>query len=156
MTRAYLALGSNVGDRAAFLAAARHEVERAGIQIRRASAVHCTAPFGVHDQPDFLNQVLEVSTELEPLPLLDTCQGIERALGRTPAPRWGPREVDIDVLLYGDLQLQTERLTIPHPGLAERPFVLELLDQLAPDLRPPGATWTVAERLRELARRSPG
>lgn len=150
MTRAYLALGSNRGDRAAYLAAARAQLTEAGITIVRASAERETEPFGVRDQPRFLNQVVEVETALDPLALLEVCQRTEQMVGRTPSPRWGPREIDIDVLLYGDQALRTARLTIPHPGLGERAFVLALLHELAPDLRPPGVEWTVTERLRQL------
>ncbi len=148
--RAYLALGSNCGDRADFLAGARDRLQAAGVRILRASAVRETEPFGVRAQPDFLNQVLEVETDLEPDALLDVCQGIERALGRTPSGRWGPREIDVDLLLYGDRLFSTDRLTIPHPGISERRFLLTLLSELSPDLRPPGTEWTVSERLREL------
>jgi len=148
--RAYLALGSNLGNRAGFLAAARDRLAAAGVRILRSSEVRETAPIGVRDQPDFLNQVLEVETNLDPDALLDVCQGLERALGRTPAARWGPREIDVDILLYEDRRLGTDRLTIPHPGIGQRRFLLALLSELEPDLRPPGAGWTVSERLRQL------
>jgi 2-amino-4-hydroxy-6-hydroxymethyldihydropteridine diphosphokinase len=150
MTVAYLALGSNRGDRAGYLEAAHRRLPEVGVTILRSSAVHETKPWGVRDQDDFLNQVLEVETALEPAALLEACKLVERDVGRTPSPRWGPREIDIDVLLYDDLQLATERLTVPHPGLGERAFVLAPLCELAPDLRPPGQAWTVAERLRAL------
>lgn len=150
MTHAYLALGSNRGDRAAYLAAARAQLIEAGIAILRASAERETEPFGVRDQPVFLNQVVEVDTALDPLALLEVCQRTEQLVGRTPSPRWGPREIDIDVLLYGDLEVHSARLTIPHSGLGERAFVLALLQDMAPDLRPPGVRWTVSERLRQL------
>jgi 2-amino-4-hydroxy-6-hydroxymethyldihydropteridine diphosphokinase len=149
VTRAYLALGSNRGDRAAYLAAARTQLTEAGITIVRASAERETEPFGVRDQPRFLNQVVEIETALDPMALLEVCQRTEQVVGRTPSPHWGPREIDIDVLLYGDQELRSARLTIPHPGLGERAFVLTLLQELAPDLRPPGVAWTVSERLRQ-------
>ncbi len=150
MTLAYLALGSNRGDRAGYLKAARTRLPESGVTILRESSVHETRPWGGREQRDFLNQVLEVDTALEPAALLEACKEIERAVGRTPSPRWGPREIDIDVLLYGDLQLATDRLTVPHPALGERAFVLAPLSELAPTLRPPGRSWTVAERLRAL------
>lgn len=150
MTLAYLALGSNRGDRAGYLEAARRQLPEVGVTILRSSSVHETKPYGLREQGDFLNQVLEVETALEPLALLEACQRVEREVGRTPSSRWGPREIDIDLLLYDDLQLATDRLTVPHPGLGERAFVMAPLSELAPDLRPPGQAWTVAERLRAL------
>ncbi|TMD14095.1 MAG: 2-amino-4-hydroxy-6-hydroxymethyldihydropteridine diphosphokinase [Chloroflexi bacterium] len=130
MTRAWLALGSNLGDRAAYLASARAALEREGIQILTASTVLETEPVGVTEQPAFLNQVLEVETQLQPRSLLDTVKRLERELGRSPGPRWGPREIDIDILRYQGLQVDEPGLTIPHPEIGHRPFLRRLLAEI--------------------------
>lgn len=130
MTRVWLALGSNLGDRAGYLAAARAALPRAGVTLVRASRVAETEPVGVHDQPRFLNQVLEVETSLEPHPLLETVKRIEQQLGRTPGERWGPREIDIDILRFGGRRVDEPDLHIPHAELQNRPFLLELLEDL--------------------------
>jgi len=130
MTRAWLALGSNLGDRAAYLASARAALEREGIQILTASTVLETEPVGVTEQPAFLNQVLEVETQLQPRSLLDTVKRLERDLGRSPGPRWGPREIDIDILRYQGLQVDEPGLTIPHPEIGHRPFLRRLLAEI--------------------------
>jgi 2-amino-4-hydroxy-6-hydroxymethyldihydropteridine diphosphokinase len=130
MTRVWLALGSNVGDRAAYLAAARAALPKAGITLIRESHVAETAPIGVTDQPAFLNQVLEAETELEPGPLLQTVKTIEEQLGRQKRIRWGPREIDIDILRYDEREVNESNLRIPHPELQNRPFLLELLKEI--------------------------
>jgi len=130
MTRAWLALGSNLGDRAAYLASARAALEREGIQILTASTVLETEPVGVTEQPAFLNQVLEVETQLQPRSLLDTVKRLERELGRSPGPRWGPREIDMDILRYQGLQVDEPGLTIPHPEIDHRPFLRRLLAEI--------------------------
>lgn len=137
MTVAYLALGSNLGDRDRLLALAAEELDRRGVRILRSSRVIETEPFGVTDQPRFLNQVLEVEWAGSPRELLETAKAVEAALGRTPTYRWGPREIDIDILLFGDLELAEEGLVIPHPGLAEREFVRIPLAELRPDILAP-------------------
>jgi len=126
--RGYLGLGSNEGDRLANLRSARDSLSER-LEVVRASSVYETAPQGeVPDQPDFLNAVLAIETELGPLELLGACKEVERGLGRAPGgARQGPRSIDIDVLLLGEIRLQTERLTLPHPELAARRFVLEPL-----------------------------
>jgi 2-amino-4-hydroxy-6-hydroxymethyldihydropteridine diphosphokinase len=130
----YLGLGTNLGDR-------QQNLERAlvlldatpGIQVTRVSAFHATAPFGVEDQPEFLNAVAEATTELDPSSLLAAVKAIERAMGRVPTYRWGPRVIDIDILLYDRLRWESPELTIPHPGILERPFVTKPLAELAPE-----------------------
>jgi 2-amino-4-hydroxy-6-hydroxymethyldihydropteridine diphosphokinase len=109
------------------------------VVVVRSSSVYETAPVGeVPDQRDFLNAVIEVSTDLEPLELLDTCKAIERDLGRTPGPRHGPRPIDVDLLLVDDVVLDTERLRLPHPEVGSRRFVLVPLLELNPELELPG------------------
>lgn len=131
MTRAWLALGSNLGDRAGYLQATRDSLARAGVTINRASAVTETEPVGVLTQPRFLNQVLEVETELEPRALLTTIKRLEAELGRQARERWGPREIDIDILRYDDRVVNEPGLTIPHPELPHRPFLQVLLEEVA-------------------------
>jgi len=142
MPRAFLGLGSNQGDRMAALQDAQTRLGAApGIRILQRSSVYETEPLGMIDQPWFLNQVLSVETTLEPLALLDTVQGVERALGRTRSIHWGPRIIDIDILLYGDESVSSERLTIPHPELAGRRFVLLPLVEVKPNARLPDGRW---------------
>ena len=135
----YLGLGSNEGDRLANLRAARAAIERHGVEVTASSSVYETAPQGeVTDQPDFLNACLRISTDLEPEALLDVCKEVERELGRAArGVRHGPRPIDVDVLLLGDLEHSSERLTLPHKEVATRRFVLEPLLELDPDLRLP-------------------
>ena len=138
----YLGLGSNEGDRLRNLREARDALARRGIAVTAASSVYETAPQGeVLDQPDFLNACLRIETELGPEELLDACKAVERELGRTPGgPRHGPRPVDVDVLLLGDLSLRSPRLTLPHPDLLRRRFVLDPLLELDHNLRLPDGT----------------
>ena len=139
---AYVGLGSNLGDRRALIAGA---LDR--LQPRRVSSIVETEPWGVTDQPRFLNAVAEIETELAPGALLDRLLDLERDLGRVRAERWGARTMDLDLLLYGDRQMNTPSLTVPHPRLHERLFVLEGLAELCPDLRVPGPDRTVRELL---------
>lgn len=151
MTKAYISLGSNLGDRAATLDEAIRQLSHTeGIGKLRRSGVIETEPVGKTDQPKFLNCVVEVETTLEPLKLLDRCQEIERRLGRKRTVRWGPRTIDLDILLYGDTTLKSDRLTLPHPEMTKRRFVLEPLCELAPDLVLPGGKKTVRELLKEV------
>ena len=148
----YLGLGSNEGDRLANLSAARAALERHGIEVTGASSVYETAPQGeVTDQADFLNACLRIRTELEPEQLLDACKQVERELGREPGGvRHGPRPIDVDVLLLGEGEHRSERLTLPHAEVTSRRFVLEPLLELDPDLQLPDGT-RLAERLAAVA-----
>jgi 2-amino-4-hydroxy-6-hydroxymethyldihydropteridine diphosphokinase len=140
--RAYLGLGSNQGDRLGALHAARAALTDRGLALVASSSVYETAPQGeVLDQPDFLNACLALDTDLKPEDLLDVCKGVERQLGRVPdGLRHGPRPIDVDVLLLGDLTHSSERLTLPHREVAARRFVLEPLLELDPDLALPDGT----------------
>ena len=135
----YLGLGSNGGDRLANLRAARGALGRHGIEVLASSSVYETAPQGeVTDQRDFLNACLRVRTELGPEELLGACKDVELELGRAPGgARHGPRPIDVDVLLLGDAEHRSERLTLPHAEVASRRFVLEPLLELDPDLALP-------------------
>jgi 2-amino-4-hydroxy-6-hydroxymethyldihydropteridine diphosphokinase len=138
----YLGLGSNEGDRLANLRAARVALGRNGVEVLAASSVYETAPQGeLTDQPDFLNAVLRVRTQLGPEQLLDACKAVERELGREPGGvRHGPRPIDVDVLLLGDTEFRSERLTLPHREVTSRRFVLEPLLELDPGLTLPDGT----------------
>jgi 2-amino-4-hydroxy-6-hydroxymethyldihydropteridine diphosphokinase len=138
--RGFLGLGSNLGDRRAHLAAAVGRLPEHGVSVLRSSSAYDTEPVGlVLDQPEFLNACLEIRTSLEPLELLDACKAVEREVGRYPGGvRHGPRVVDVDVLLLGDLVFESERLVLPHPQVSSRRFVLVPLLELEPDLRLPG------------------
>ena len=135
MTVCYLALGSNLGEREAHLARAREELEARGARILRQSTVHDTEPYGVLDQPRFLNQVLEVEWAGSPRELSRATQAVEAAVGRQETYRWGPREIDVAILLFGALTTEEKDLTIPHPGVAERDCVRAPLAELRPDTR---------------------
>ena len=150
---AYLSLGANLGDRAGQIAQALTLLEQAGVHITRRSALYETQPVDVTPQPWFLNCLVEVETELLPLGLLRVVQRIERQLGRQRHPEAatpGPRTIDIDIIFFGDHVVRLPELTIPHPRLAERRFVLEPLRELAPDFRHPITRKTAAEMLAEL------
>ncbi|HEY7064188.1 MAG TPA: 2-amino-4-hydroxy-6-hydroxymethyldihydropteridine diphosphokinase [Chloroflexota bacterium] len=142
----YLGLGSNLGDRAANLAAALTGLDAAGVAIRRCSSVYETEPVGVREQPWFLNLVAEATTALSPTALLQAATAVERAVGRTAGPRWGPRVVDVDILLYDDWQVAEidPWLVVPHPELWRRHFVLLPLHDLRPDLRAPDGSLLAA------------
>ncbi len=138
----FLGLGSNVGDRAAHLRAAVELLDERGVRVEAVSSAYETEPVGeVLDQPDFLNAAIRVSTDLEPEELLDACKAVEAERGRAlDAPRHSPRPLDVDLLLLGDLELVTGRLTLPHPEVTSRRFVLVPLLELDPDLALPGGT----------------
>jgi 2-amino-4-hydroxy-6-hydroxymethyldihydropteridine diphosphokinase len=147
----YLGLGSNVGDPAAHLRAAVELLKAEGIEVEAVSSTYVTEPVGeVLDQPDFLNAAVRIRTELEPEQLLDACKRVEAERGRSfDAPRHSPRPLDVDLLLLGDLELSTDRLTLPHREVATRRFVLVPLLELDPQLRLPDET-RLAEALAAL------
>jgi len=139
--RAYIGLGANLGDREAALDAALAALRaNRGIEVVAVSRVRETEPWGLAEQPPFLNAAAALETTLSPRGLMDALLAVERDLGRTRAgPRWGPRTIDLDLLLFGDEVIDEPGLTVPHPRLAERLFVLEPLNDLDPALVVPGA-----------------
>ena len=148
----YLGLGSNEGDRLATLRAARAALDGLGLEVTASSSVYETAPQGeVTDQPDFLNACVRIQTDLEPEGLLEVCKQVERELGRTPGGvRHGPRPIDVDVLLLGEREHSSHRLTLPHAEVTSRRFVLEPLLELDPHLTLPDGT-PLADRLAAVA-----
>ncbi len=133
--RSYIALGSNMGNKSKNISDAHKlmaEIE--GLQIGKHSSLYITAPWGKTDQEEFVNQVIEIETELSPLVLLHALQAVEIKLGRLRNEKWGPRIIDLDIILYGEEIIQLKELIVPHPYLYERLFVLIPLQEIEPDL----------------------
>lgn len=147
MTPVFLGLGSNIGDREAQIGLAVEELSRhPEIVLRRTSALYETEPVGYKAQPPFLNAVAELDTRLTAFELLETALAIEAKMGRKRQIHWGPRTIDLDILLYDNARIQSASLIVPHPRLQDRKFVLIPLMELAPDLLVPGTN----KRIRDL------
>lgn len=159
MKTIFVALGSNLGDRASNLQDAIARLEKGGLRVSARSAVYETEPMYVAAQPAFLNQVIQAETSLFPRQVLRTLQAIERAMGRVRKAANGPRIIDLDVLFYASAVIRLPELKIPHPRLQERRFVLEPLAEIAPNLRHPVLRKTIRELLagveRQGVRRAP-
>jgi 2-amino-4-hydroxy-6-hydroxymethyldihydropteridine diphosphokinase len=139
VTRAFVGLGANLGDREGTIGeAVRLLGERDGVHVVAVSTLRETDPVGVVDQPRFLNGAALVETDLGPRELLDALLAVERELGRVRDERWGPRTIDLDLLVFGEIELEEPGLTVPHPRLHERRFALEPLAELDPELTIPG------------------
>jgi 2-amino-4-hydroxy-6-hydroxymethyldihydropteridine diphosphokinase len=151
MKIAYLALGSNLGDRPGNLARAIEQLASTDLRVLRISSVWETEPRDLPDQPWFLNQVIEVETSLFPRQLLQRLHRVERSLGRVRAIPKGPRLIDIDILFFGRAVVASPDLKIPHPRMPDRRFVLEPLAELVPDLRHPVTRRTIRQMLSDVA-----
>lgn len=151
---AYIGMGSNIGDREANLSRAVAFLGQVnGVEVTAVSSYYNTAPVGYVQQPDFLNAAAEIKTTLSADELLQVCICIEKELGRERIIRWGPRTIDLDILLYGDRIINEEYLTVPHPRMHERDFVLEPLNEIAPQALHPVYRQTVREMYQVLLNR---
>ena len=147
----YIGFGSNIGDRLAHIQNAIHALSKTeGITLQKISSIYQTDPVGYETQAQFLNGVAAIQTDLPPLSLLRTLKDIEALVGRQHRIRWGPREIDLDILIYGDLCLHTEKLVVPHPEMHLRRFVLVPLVEIAPALVHPVLKETVQTLLERL------
>jgi 2-amino-4-hydroxy-6-hydroxymethyldihydropteridine diphosphokinase len=155
MAMVYLGIGSNLGDKQGNCLHALQSLSTKGVTITKRSSLYKTHPWGVEDQPDFMNMAIEAETSLSPTELLLALKEIENEMGRKVGSRWGPRLIDLDVLLYDDRIVQSEDLVIPHPLLHRRDFVLLPLMEISPERVHPVLNKTIHELTRELIRRGP-
>jgi 2-amino-4-hydroxy-6-hydroxymethyldihydropteridine diphosphokinase len=133
MAVAYIGIGSNLGNRRYNCLKAIELLRQGGLRVSKVSLLYETEPWGVRGQPRFINMAAEIETDLPPRKLLALLKAIEKRMGRIKAEQWGPRRIDLDILLYDDITLNTDGLTIPHPLMHERTFVLEPLSEIAPE-----------------------
>jgi 2-amino-4-hydroxy-6-hydroxymethyldihydropteridine diphosphokinase len=150
MPKAFIGVGSNLGNREKHCNNAVRFLEESGIAVLKRSTMIETEPWGVTEQPSFMNMVIEIMTDLNPAELLALLKKTERASGRTGTIRWGPRIIDLDILFYDDRVVKTPDLEIPHPRISEREFVLRPLAEIAPDIVHPVLKKNVRTLLREL------
>ena len=153
MSRSYIGIGSNLGNRHENCVHAIELLEERGVTVQKRSALYETEPWGVTDQPRFINMVVQIETTLEPEELLKLLKGIEQEIGRQDSFRWGPRLIDLDILFFNDLVLEEENLKIPHPFLHEREFVLRPLNEIAPDVIHPLFHKSIDELTRRLLKK---
>ncbi|MCX5718245.1 MAG: 2-amino-4-hydroxy-6-hydroxymethyldihydropteridine diphosphokinase [Nitrospirae bacterium] len=151
MSTAYIGIGSNIGNREDNCQKAIKLIEKNGIAVRKQSSMYETEPWGIKDQPKFINMAIDVETDKKPEELLRILKEIEKEIGRTETTKWGPRVIDLDILFYDDLILKTDNLEIPHPLMHERDFVLKPLSEIAPDKRHPVTGKTVKKMLNQLS-----
>ncbi|GAA0353706.1 2-amino-4-hydroxy-6-hydroxymethyldihydropteridine diphosphokinase [Bacillus horti] len=150
----YLSLGSNMGERGAYISQALEllEMQKETLKLCKVSSFYETDPVGYLDQGAFLNIAVYGKTSLQPLELLAHTQSIENTLGRLRSVRWGPRVIDIDILLYNSIRMRTDDLVLPHPRMTERTFVLVPLVEIAPELRLPDDHYTIGERIQQVGK----
>jgi len=145
MSIVYISIGSNLGDREENCRQAINLIEKNGIAVRKQSRMYETEPWGIKDQPKFINMAVEAETDKKPEKLLRILKEIEKEIGRTETTKWGPRVIDLDILFYDNLILKIPGLEIPHPLIQEREFVLKSLCEIAPDKKHPVTGKTVKE-----------
>lgn len=150
----YIGLGSNIGNREGNCRKAIRLLEENGLKVKKQSSMHETEPWGVKDQPKFINMAIEIETSKKPEDLLGILKNIENQMGRTESVKWGQRIIDLDILLYDDLILETPHLEIPHPFMHEREFVLKPLCEIAPDKKHPIIGKTIKDLLEGLKQQS--
>ena len=146
----YLSLGSNLGNRSMYLKKACAHIESAVGEITSQSAIYETLAIGITDQPNFLNQVIEIESNIKSDSLLQILQNIEKDLGRKRFERWGPRTIDIDILFYGDETISTNSLEIPHPEAINRLFVLVPMNEIAPNYFHPTENQSIVELMKKI------
>lgn len=150
MSIVYIGIGSNLGDRKANCMRAIELLAGKGIVVRKESSLYETDPWGDKNQPKFLNMAIEIETELKPRDLLNILVGIEKELGRKNSRKWGPRIIDLDILLYNSITIDQKDLKIPHPFMHKRDFVLKPLYEIAPDVKHPVLNLSTGELLQKL------
>jgi len=143
----YLCLGSNLGDRKLNISRAVKELENSGLKILKRSPLYETEPVGIKAQPMFINMCLEAGTPLDPEALLNVIKQVETKIGREKGEKWGPRIIDIDILFYNNIIIHGENLTIPHPEIINRKFVLDPMNEIAPGFVHPEYNLTIKELL---------
>ena len=152
MSIVYIGLGSNVGDRHRNCLTAIELLRQNGLLIAKQSSMHETEPWGVTDQPEFVNMTVETETDLAPIKLLEVLKKIEKDMGRQDTMKWGPRIIDLDILLYDDIIMKTDSLTIPHSLMHERAFVLRPLSEIAGNFIHPVLKKSITDLLKEIKR----
>ncbi|MBI5212770.1 MAG: 2-amino-4-hydroxy-6-hydroxymethyldihydropteridine diphosphokinase [Nitrospirae bacterium] len=151
MAIVYIGIGSNIGNRRANCAKAIEELKSKGITVEKISSMHETEPWGLKEQPKFINMAVEAETSMSPEELLSVLKCVEKNMGREDAVKWGPRIIDLDILFYDDVVINMEHLQIPHPLLHKRDFVLLPLSEIAPDKLHPVLKKTVIQLKEEPA-----
>lgn len=149
-----ISFGSNLGDRSANISQAISELEHKGIKFLKCSSLYETEPVGYEDQPDFYNAVCRIETELPPLSLLKTVKMAEKRVGRRKRFRWGPREIDIDILIYNDIIIKTDILCVPHREIANRFFIVKMMEEINPDIFIPGENLTVSSLIGKFTKKT--
>lgn len=150
----YIGIGSNLGNREKNCAHAIELLKKKGVIVNKSSSLYKTEPWGIKDQPEFINMAIEIETDLKPYELLAVLKKVEAEIGRKKSYKWGPRPIDLDILLFSNIIIDEDNLKIPHPLMHEREFVLRPLQEIAPDLIHPLFRMKVSELLRQLCGKS--
>jgi len=154
MATAYIGIGSNLGNRQENCLRAIELLQRGRVIVTKRSSLYETEPWGMKDQPRFINMVIQIETSLEPKELLTVLKDTEKEIGREKLSKWGPRTIDLDILLFDDIILHEDNLTIPHPLMHERDFVLRPLCEIAPDIHHPLLKSSMYELMQQFHKKS--